>query len=212
MITISLNKIFKDYSIGIQLELRNLGIRSAQANVFQSVASEIFFLSNSRKNREEYIKNISKHQKDLWSYGISGDLPIIMLVIEKEGDINIVFTMIKFHYYLKLKGVKLDLVIYNNEEISYDEPLQKRIMEAIKLSNEGESLNKAGGIFIHNKATMDSEVKDLLIGISRVYVDSKNTLNSYIYSEILEKFKNRYGFRTKFKYIYGLEKGRIKFT
>ena len=178
-----LNKVFKDYSIGIQLELRNLGIRSAQANVFQSIASEIFFLSNNRKNREEYIKNISKHQKDLWSYGISGDLPIIMLCIEKEGDVNIVSTMIKFHYYLKLKGVKLDLVICNNEEISYDEPLQKIIMEAIQLSNEGGSLNKAGGIFIHNKATMESEVKDLLIGISRVYVDSNNNLNSYIYNE-----------------------------
>ena len=106
--------------------------------VFQSVASEIFFLSNNRKNREEYIKNISKHQKDLWSYGISGDIPIIMVVIEKEEDINLVFPMIKFHYYLKLKGVKLDLVIYNNEEISYDEPLQKNIMEAIRLSNESE--------------------------------------------------------------------------
>ena len=175
-----LDKIFKDYSIMIQLELRKFGIRSAEANVFQSVASEIFFLSNSRKNREEYIKNISKHQKDLWSYGISGDIPIIMVVTEKEEDINLVFPMIKFHYYLKLKGVKLDLVIYNNEEISYDEPLQKKIMEAIKFSNEGETLNKAGGIFVHNKATMDIEVKDLLIGISRVYVDCKNNLNSYI--------------------------------
>ena len=185
-----LNKIFKDYSIGIQLELRNLGIRSAQANVFQSVASEIFFISNKRKNREEYIKKISKHQKDLWSYGISGDLPIIMLGIEKEVDINIVFTMIKFHHYLKIKGVKLDLVIYNNEETSYDEPLQKRIMEAIKLSNEDGSLNKAGGIFIHNKATMENEVKDLLIGISRVYVDSNNNLNSYIYNEEISSNKD----------------------
>ena len=185
-----LNKVFKDYSTRIQLELKNLGIRSVQANLFQSVASEIFFLSNNRRNREEYIKNISKHQKDLWAYGISGDIPIIMLDIEKEGDINIVFNMVKFHYYLKLKGVKLDLVIYNNEEISYDEPLQKRIIEAINLSNEGDSLNKPGGIFIHNKATMDSGVKDLLIGISRVYVDSNNSLNSYMYNEEVTSDKN----------------------
>jgi cellobiose phosphorylase len=178
-----IDKIFKNYSISAQLELKTLGIRSAQANIFQSVASEIFFLSNNRKNREEYIKNISKHQKDLWAYGISGDLPIVMVYIEKQEDVKLVFNMIKFHYYLKLKGVKLDLVIYNNEEISYDEPLQKNIMEAIHLSNEGNSLNKPGGIYIHNKATMDSEIKDLLIAISRVFVDYKNNFNSYIYSE-----------------------------
>ena len=60
---------------------------------------------------------------------------------------------------------------------------KRDIMEAIKLSNEGNSLNKAGGIFIHNKATMDIEIKELLIGISRVFVDCNNNLNSYIYSE-----------------------------
>jgi cellobiose phosphorylase len=178
-----LDIVFKNYSVSTQLELKNLGIRSAMANVFQSAASNIFFLSSSRENRENYIEDISKHQKDLWAYGISGDLPIIMLFIEKEEDINLAFTMVKFHHYLKLKGVKLDLVIYNNEEVSYEAPLQKNIMEIIRTSNERNSLNKAGGIFVHNKATMDSEIKDLLIGISRIYIDSNNNLNSYVYSE-----------------------------
>lgn len=179
----NLEKVFNNYSISAQLELKNLGIKSAQANLFQSVASEIFFLSSNRKNREDYIKNISKHQKDLWAYGISGDLPIIMLVVKDEEDVNLAFTMIKFHHYLRLKGVKLDLVIYNDEETSYDEPLQKSIIDAIRVSNEGNSLNKAGGIFIHNRATMNVEVKKLLIGISRLYVDKNNNLNSYIYTE-----------------------------
>lgn len=178
-----LNKVFKNYSISVQLELKNLGIRSGKANSFQSAASEIFFLSSKRKNREEYIINIKKHQKDLWAYGISGDLPIIMAVIEKQEDTNIVLDAIKFHYYLKLKGVKLDLVIYNNEEISYEAPLQKNILDAVRMSGEGNSLNKPGGIFIHNKATMEEEIKNLLIGISRIYVDGKNNLKSYIYVE-----------------------------
>lgn len=85
-----------------------------------------------------------------------------MLAIENEEDINLVYTMVKFHNYLRIKGVKLDLIIYNNEEVSYDEPLQKNIMEVIRSSNVGNYLNKAGGIFIHNKATMDAEIKDLL--------------------------------------------------
>ncbi len=178
-----LDKVFEGYSTGTQLELKNLGIRSPMANVFQSAASSIFFLSSNRNNREEYIKNISMHQKDLWSYGISGDLPIAMLSIDNEEDMNLVFTMVKFHHYLKLKGVKLDLVIYNNEEISYDAPLQKNVLDAIRAANESNSLNKAGGIFIHSKSTMNEEIKDLLIGISRLYVDSSNSLSSYVYNE-----------------------------
>jgi cellobiose phosphorylase len=178
-----LDKVFEGYSTGTQLELKNLGIRSPMANVFQSAASNIFFLSDNRRNREEYIKGISKHQKDLWSYGISGDLPIAMLAIANEEDMHLVFNIVKFHHYLKLKGVKLDLVIYNDEEISYDAPLQKNIMEAIRAVNENNSLNKPGGIFMHNKATMNTEIKDLLIGISRLYVDNSNSLTSYAYNE-----------------------------
>lgn len=170
---VNLEKVFEGYSIRTQLELKNLGIRSAQANIFQSLASYIFFLHSGRKDREEYIKNISKYQKDLWSYGISGDLPIAFLTIENTDDINLVGNMLNLHYYLKLKGVKLDLIIYNNEEISYDEPLQKNIMQLISTSNEGNSLNTPGGIFVHNKATMDEKVKDLIIGIAKLYVDSK---------------------------------------
>ncbi|MBW6410680.1 GH36-type glycosyl hydrolase domain-containing protein [Clostridium weizhouense] len=170
---VNLENVFESYSIRTQLELKSLGIRSAQANMFQTLASYVFFLHSGRKDREKYIKNISKYQKDLWSYGISGDLPIIFLTIEDNKDINLVNNILNLHYYLKLKGVKLDLIIYNNEEISYDEPLQKEIMQLIHISKERNSLNTSGGIFVHNKSTMDSAVKDFIIGIARLYVDSK---------------------------------------
>ena len=168
-----LERVFSKYTIGTQLELKNLGIKSSQGNLFQKMASYIFFVHSGRQNREEYIKNISKYQKDLWAYGISGDLPIILVSAKSEDDINSITTMLKFHYYLKLKGVKTDLIIYNNEETSYDEPFQKSILQAINTSNEVNSINISGGIFLHNKSTMTEEIKDLLIGIARLYVDSE---------------------------------------
>ena len=167
-------KIFDGYSIAIQLELKGLEIKSSAANLFQDLSSYIFYLQSGRKDREDYIRNIKKHQKDLWSYGISGDLPIVLLTIEDEDDINLVINMIKFYSYIKLKGIKIDFIIYNNEEVSYDEPLQKSIIQAINSVNAGNSLNKSSGIYVHNKSTMGEEIKDFLIGISRLYIDSKN--------------------------------------
>lgn len=175
-------RIFNKYSMNVQLELKNLEIRSIQAELFQNLSSYIFYLQKGRKDREQYIRNIKKHQKDLWAYGISGDLPIVLLTIEHEDDINLVITMIKFYSYLKLKGVKMDLVIYNDEELSYDEPLHKSILQAVNTVNAGNSLNKPGGIYIHNKSTMNMEIKEFLIGISRLYVDSKN-------GTLLDQFK-----------------------
>ena len=167
-------KIFERYSTAVQLELKNLEIRSLQADLFQNLSSYIFYLQSGRKDREEYIKNIKKHQKDLWAYGISGDIPIIFLTIEEDDDISLVITMVKFYSYLKLKGVKVDFVIFNNEEVSYDEPLQKSILQAVYSVNAGNTLNRSAGIYIHNKSTMGEEIKDFLIGISSIYVDSQN--------------------------------------
>lgn len=171
--TQSLEGVFLGYSRAINLELKGLGIRSPQGNIYQTLSSYVFYLHSGRKDREAFIKNINKNQQDLWPYGISGDLPIITLVIKDENELDLLRWVVKMHYYLRIKGVKSDLVIYNEEEFSYDEPLQKNIMQIISLENQGESINKPSGIFVHNKSTMGEEIRDFLIGISVLYLDHK---------------------------------------
>lgn len=168
-----LERLFEKYHNTVQLELRNLEITPAEANAFQDLASNIFYLNENRKLRKDYIKNISKHQKDLWAFGISGDIPIALVVIDDEKDINLIIQVLRFHYYMRNKGVKIDLIIYNNEELSYDEPLQKSLMSAINACKEGDVLNKPAGIHLYNKSTMNDDIRDFLIGICRIYIDSK---------------------------------------
>ncbi|NME83091.1 glucoamylase family protein [Clostridium sp. SM-530-WT-3G] len=183
-----LERLFDKYHNSVQLELRNLEITPAEANAFQDLASDIFYLSENRKNRENYIKNISKHQKDLWAFGISGDIPIMLIVIDDEKDISLIIQVLKFHYYMRNKGVKIDLVIYNDEELSYDEPLQKSLMSAINTCKEGDMVNKPAGIHLYNKSTMNNEMRDFLIGICRIYVNSKN---GSLISQIAKNIKSK---------------------
>ena len=167
-----LESTFISYSKAVQLELRSLGIKSSQANIYQRLASYILFLHSGRSDREEYIKNIHNSQQDLWAYGISGDLPIAMALVKDSDDMDLVRSMIKMHYYWKSKGLKVDLLIYNNEESTYDQPLQKSILTVLGISKEGDVLNKPGGIFVYNKSTMPENIRDFLIGISSLYVNS----------------------------------------
>ena len=168
-----MEKTLDSYNYSNQLELKHIGIRSAQANIYQSLASYLLYLHSGRKNREDYIRNINMYQENLWAYGISGDLPIILLIIYDEDDVDLLRQVINMHYYFKNKGIKSDLIIYNEEEASYEEPLQKDIISTVKNSIERENLNKAGGIFIHNKSTMGDEIRNFLVGISKLYIDSK---------------------------------------
>lgn len=169
-----IEKASQAYNYSSQLELKYIGIKSAQANMYQSLASYILFLHSGRGHREEFIKNIKLNQENLWAYGISGDLPIVILIVNNEEDIDLARQVVNMHYYWKNKGIKVDLIIYNEEDISYEEPMQKSIGEAVRNSNSRDNINKSAGIFIHNKATMGEEIKSFLMGIAKLCIDSSN--------------------------------------
>ncbi|MBC2579722.1 GH36-type glycosyl hydrolase domain-containing protein [Clostridium sp. DJ247] len=167
-----------------QLELSYLGIKSTQANMYQSMASKILFLNTSLKKRHEYITNLSKGQSALWTYGISGDVPIVLLIIKEEHHVDLVRQLINAHEYWSTKGLKVDLVVVNLQENSYIQSLQDAVRDLISSSHARDKQNKSGGIFLHNRATIVEEDINLLIAISRLVIyGDKGMLKSQIKDE-----------------------------
>ena len=58
-------------------------------------------------------------QSGLWSYAISGDLPIVLLQIGDADNIELVRQMVQAHAYWRLKGLAVDLVIWNEDRGGY---------------------------------------------------------------------------------------------
>lgn len=168
----NINRVFELAWSQTQVDMKYLGIKSTQANLYQVMASKILFLNSTFRQREEYIKNVSKGQFTLWGYGISGDLPIILLIARESKDKDLVRQLLNAHEYLSLKGLKIDLVIINLQKTSYDQPLQNDIKDLVGSSHLRDKENKPGGLFILNKANIMDEDIDLLISISRIAIDS----------------------------------------
>ncbi|WP_410506262.1 GH36-type glycosyl hydrolase domain-containing protein [Haloimpatiens sp. FM7315] len=154
-----------------QLEMKYLGVKSSQANLYQEAASKILFLNGDLRERQKYIKRINKSQNSLWKYGISGDLPIILLICKNEKHIDSVRQLLKAQEYLKIKGLNFDLVIINLEETSYTEPVQNSIGELILASSLRDKQNVSGGVFLYNRSSICEEDVDFLKAISRIVVD-----------------------------------------
>lgn len=172
-----IERVFKGSLQQVLIDMRYLGIKSFQANIYQALASHMLFLNSSREERDEYIKNIRKHQRDLWPFGISGDLPILLLIVKEYSDGDLVRQVVTLHHYWKTKGLKVDLVIYNEEDYSYEQPGQKNIIEQINTSPSREYWNKPGGIYLHSKSTMGEDIRDFLKGIARLVISAdKGTL------------------------------------
>ena len=172
-------KIFELAWTHSQIESRYLGINSQISNRYQELASNIIFSNESIKQREKYIKNIRKNQPDLWKYGISGDIPIVSIIINKSEDIGSIKDIIKAHEYWNLKGLEVDLIIINLEESSYEQELQISIKDIILTSHLRNREYSSGGVFLYNKATMKEDDIEFVISISRsvIYCEDENLLN-----------------------------------
>ncbi len=113
------------------LEMKRLGIRSTAANMYQYILSNILFINKNMKEREEYIKHIKSGQSNLWSYGISGDYPIVLVILDKERGIDTIRQLLTAYRYWKLKNINVDLIIVNTKESSYMQPIEDSILNLI---------------------------------------------------------------------------------
>ncbi len=104
----------------------------------------------------------------LWSHGISGDLPVVLIIISKYEDLDIIYRVIKAHEYWRTKGIYVDLVVISQEEISYSHPLWNSICEVVCSSHLGVLQNVSGGVFLLRGEIISKPDLEELINISRL--------------------------------------------
>jgi hypothetical protein len=90
-------------------------------------------------------------QSGLWGYSISGDLPIVLLQIGDTANIDIVRQLVRAHAYWRLKGLAVDLVIWNEDHTSYRQQLNDQIMGLIAAGIEAHVIDRPGGIFVRSR-------------------------------------------------------------
>ena len=93
------------------------------------------------------IKN-HRGQSALWSYSISGDLPIVLLRIEDSSNIELVKQMLQAHAYWRLKGLLVDLVIWNEDHGGYRQTLQNTILGLIAPGSDSDAKEQTQVVFL----------------------------------------------------------------
>lgn len=168
----NISRVFELSWTQAQVEMRYLGIKSSQANLYQIMASRLLFINDSMLKRSNAIKEINKFQRNLWGYGISGDIPIVLVTISDIKDIHIVRQMLNAHEYWRIKGLKADLVILNTEETGYIQQLHEALQEQINTSHGRDVQNIQGGIFLFNRSTMPPDDMEFLNAVARLVIDA----------------------------------------
>ncbi|HUP02320.1 MAG TPA: glucoamylase family protein [Gemmatimonadota bacterium] len=117
-----------------QVQLQHLGITPDEAHLFQRLASRILYLDPALRPPSAVLSADAGGQRALWPYGISGDLPILLVRIDQMRDRDIVRQLIRAHEYWGWKGLAVDLVVMNEHAVSYAEDLQAWLERSVRVS------------------------------------------------------------------------------
>jgi cyclic beta-1,2-glucan synthetase len=156
-----------------QVEMTHLHIDPNEAHLFQRLAGRILYVDPSLRPRPHVLGLNKLTQSGLWSLGISGDLPIVILRLDREEDLQMARQLLRGHQYLRSKGLRFDLVILNDHPTDYAQSLHDALQIAVRTSGALGLLDKPGGIFVHRSDLMPEEVRILLHSVARVVIVSE---------------------------------------
>jgi cellobiose phosphorylase len=114
-----------------QMSLRQINATAADAILYNKLAGSIIYANASLRADAAVIIRNQRGQSGLWSHSISGDWPIVLLQIEDIANIQLAEQLILAHEYWRLKGLTVDLVIWNEDHGGYRQALQNQILSLI---------------------------------------------------------------------------------
>ncbi|MBN8548623.1 MAG: cyclic beta 1-2 glucan synthetase, partial [Deltaproteobacteria bacterium] len=177
----SVNRAFELAMSHSTVELRHQQFSISQAHAFQRLANALLFNVPSVRAENAVLMRNQLAQSGLWRFGISGDLPIVLLRVSEPPQIKLVNEMLLAHEYLRLRGIVFDLVVLNEYPGGYFQHFQEELEFAVKAGAAGHLLDKRGGIFLRVQSQLSDPELVLLQTVSRVILHgAKGSLSTQL--------------------------------
>jgi len=158
-----------------QAQLRALGLDSEEAGQFQRLANRVLYPDSSLRASRDILDRNRLGQSALWPFGLSGDLPIVLVRIEGENDIGIVEQLLRAQDYWQLKRLSVDLVVLNESAPSGAKGLQQALDALIGAfqNRRGEDSSRRGKTVSLRADLIPAPSRDLLLTAARAVLNAR---------------------------------------
>lgn len=171
-----------------EAESRYLDIKGKEMNLYQKVLGYILF-DNPLRIRQIKKLNISNFsQQDLWKYGISGDLPIVLVKIQDSNDIYVIKQVLKMYEFFRSRNIIIDLVFLDEEKHSYENYVREEIESQILDRHLFYMKNVKGGIYVLSKNEISKKDIDLINFISDFTIDTHLGDLTHLINDLEEEY------------------------
>ncbi|WP_447593896.1 GH36-type glycosyl hydrolase domain-containing protein [Aquipseudomonas campi] len=170
-----------------QVLLRQLNASPADARLFEQMAASIIYANASLRADTSVLLGNQRNQSGLWGQAISGDRPIVLVQIADPENIELVRQLVQAHAYWRQKGLVLDLVIWNEDQVGYRQHLQDLIMGLVTSGSEASLVDRPGGIFVRPAQQLSREDRLLMLAVARLILsDSRGSLAEQVHKRRAE--------------------------
>jgi hypothetical protein len=168
-----IDDILEKFRLQKSLELKYLEITRPQLNAFQDLISPIFYNSGIYRGPDKNIRRNFKNQSFLWKFGVSGDNPILLLMVRSIEEEGIVKDVLKAYEYLRINHIMVDLIILIDSKHGYlqeVDDLINDITSSLRIYDSGKE--KPSFFTLHTYEMIPAEI-DLLYTVAQVVFSEK---------------------------------------
>ncbi|HEY4246346.1 MAG TPA: glucoamylase family protein [Lacunisphaera sp.] len=157
-----------------QVTLRHLNISESEAQLYGRLSGALIYADPARRAAAAILVTNRRGQSGLWSYGISGDSPIVLLRLSETEKTEIARQLVQAHSYWRTKGLTVELVILIEDVSVYRQSLFEQITSLIASGIEAQMVDKPGGIFVRRLEQVSHDDRILLQSAARVVLSDQN--------------------------------------
>jgi cyclic beta-1,2-glucan synthetase len=131
---------------------------------------------------EKVIKNNQLNQSALWSFGISGDFPILLFRLHDECNIALLRVLICAHQQWYEQGLEIDFVIIHEGNSGYIDEISDKVQQLLQEVGAEILLGQRGGIHLLHFSQMSIEQGNLLKATAHAILSDNDSLEEQIIS------------------------------
>ena len=160
-----------------QSSLRHLNISEEEATLFERLASRVLYLDGSLRASPSLLAKNVLGQDGLWRHGVSGDNPILLVRVVQPEDAALVRETLLAQEYWRLKGLTADLVILNEQSVSYLDEMHAQLVSLLDDGSWRSWKDRPGGIYLLRADHLTEDERTVLSSAARaVLIGDRGTL------------------------------------
>ncbi len=153
--------------------LHHLGVSPEDVRLFERLASPLHYVDESARALPDAFEANTLGQPGLWRFGISGDLPIVLVRLGPDGaGLELARKVLQAQEYWRLKGLASDTVIVNEHPVSYLDEVQAELAALLGSGPWRSWSERPGGTWLLRRDALSEAENQLLDVVARVVLQS----------------------------------------